>query len=382
MRGHVLPAMGFALALPAACQVASHADDFSVRPSQEPFRGVCNECPPTVEDLRRPDCPTDSSVPDDGEVYTYIWRHMRLGAREEEWTGPNRDAYAVGIDQDCSTRPDGLPALCAPRPLTGALPEEIPWTALPHGIDNSVAQRMFWPLIKKSGGMIDFETQMTQSVDQGGSTIGLVLTEWNGTDDDPQVDARFFSVAGISPDNGGPPRWDGTDRWDVATGGPDPDFPGLNIPDVAFKSDRAYVARGVLVVDLSHLGVSSMVLMNKGARLEVQLHDLVVIAELTKEALLPVIGTGKWYYEDMVRSQDAFADFLSGCNPTIRNVLDPLLPDLIAGAMDLRIDDEAPIDAPCEAMSVGYGADAYRALVGGYRPPTALPGCEGTEGQE
>ena len=370
------------LALTCGCQVASHADDFSVRESREPFQGVCNACPPSELDIRRPPCPVDSSEPDDGNVYTYVWRHMRLGAREEEWSGPNSEAYDIGLDLDCSTRPSGLPARCTPRELTGALPEEIPWTPLPHGIDNAAAQRVFSPLIKKSGGLIDFEAQMSESVDAGGSTIGVTLTQWNGTANDPRVNARMFSIVGISPDNGGPPRWDGNDLWDVATGGPDPDFPGLNIPDVTFKTNAAYVANGVLVADLSHLGVSSMVLMNKGARLEVQLHDLLVLANVTTESLTPVIGVGKWFYEDMSRSQDEFADFLSGCNPGIRSILDPLLPDLIAGAMDLPTNDDAPIDAPCEAMSVGYGADAFPARVGGYRSPSALPGCGSAEGED
>lgn len=363
----------------AGCQVASHAGDFSVR-EDTPYRGLCNACPPTQQDIRRPPCPVDSSDPDDGEVYTFIWRRMRLGSKEEEWTGPNASDYEIGMDLDCSTRPDGLPALCAPRELSGALPEEIPWTPLPHGIDNSVAQRLFHPLIKKSGGLIDFEKQMSESVDKGGSTIGVTITSWNGTPNDPRVNARMFSVVGISVENGGPPRWDGHDVWDVAAGGPDPDFPGLDIPDVTFKTDRAYVAGGVLVADLSHLGVSSMVLMNKGARLEVQLHDLLVMATIDKSALTPVIGVGKWYFEDMSQARSAFADFLSGCNPAIRGVLDPLLPDLIAGAMDLPTSHLAPVDAPCAAMSVGYGADAFPGRIGGYRTPSALPGCPPSDG--
>ncbi len=363
----------------AGCQVASHANDFSVR-SETAFVGMCNACPETQEDLRRPPCPVDSTAPDDAEVHTFIWRSMLLGAKQEEWTGPNADAYAVGIDLDCSTRPLGVPALCAPRELTGALPEEVPWVALPHGIDNSAAQRIFGPLIKKSGGLIDFEGQMSDSIDKGGSTIGVTVTRWNGTPNDPQVNARMFSVLGISASNGGPPRWDGNDLWDASAGGPDPDFPEHDIPDVTFKTNKAYVANGVLVADLSHLGVSSMVLMNKGARLEVQLHDLLVMATLDKAGLHPVIGVGKWYYEDMSRSQDAFGDFLAGCNPGIRSLLDPLLPDLIAGAMDLPVEESSPADAPCNAMSVGYGAHAFPAKVGGYRSPSALPGCDETGG--
>jgi hypothetical protein len=82
----------------------------------------------------------------------------------------------------------------------------------------------------------------------------------------------------------------------------------------------------------------------------------------------------------MSQARSAFADFLSGCSPTIRGILDPLLPDLIAGAMDLPTAKDAPVDSPCTAMSVGYGADAFPGKIGGYRTPSALPGCQPSDG--
>ena len=363
------------LSFAASCERITHSADFSLL-EVEPYYGICNACPASSEDLRHPPCPVASDAPDLDEVFPYVWRTYHLGFNPADWTGSTRDAFVLGLDLDCSGRqPDGFPVRCQPRRLADGGKGE-PWVPLPHGIDNALAQRIFGPLYVMTqalGVEADLEGGINKSIAAGGSTVMIAVERWNGTPNDPIVNARIVSVAGISDENGGPPRWDGNDLWNALSDGPDQDSPG-KVPNTTFKSDHAYVANGILVLDLGFLGTADLTAVNQGARLDMPIRDLVVVGDITRDALRNISIVGRWSYSDMKRATLDIADFLSGCNPAQRAYLLSVWPSLMETAPDLPLGPEPTPDEPCEAMSVGYGADAVRARVGGYVPVSSLPG--------
>lgn len=373
-RALVLP-MALPLLLASACESITHSDDFAVLDTV-PFHGVCNACPADATDLRRPPCPNPSSAPDLNEMFVYIFKEYRLGFDKLQWTGATAGAFNLGIDMDCSTRPDGgRPVLCEARALPDGATGE-PWVAMPHGIDNAFSQRLFAPLYDKAlalGSQVNLQQGINDQIAAGKGSVMVVVEHWNGTFDDPRVTARIVAVAGISDSNGGPPRWDGVDRWDPLSDGPDPDS-AFGAPNTAFKSVDAYVANGVLVLDLASQGIAATTVINNGARLDMPIRDFLVIGDLRENELRNISVSGRWGYSDMVRAKVDVANFLSGCEPVARAFVLSVWPNLVEVAPDLPLGHDATPGEPCEAISVGYGGHAVRARVGEFRPVSALPG--------
>src|SRR5438270_6362452 len=88
------------------CECLTSASEYRV------FQGLCDECPSSADDLRRPPCPppSPSDRPDGGDSqhWMFAWRHLSLGGA---FDGGD---YSDGYDQDCSVRaPHGEPVLCA-----------------------------------------------------------------------------------------------------------------------------------------------------------------------------------------------------------------------------------------------------------------------------
>jgi len=317
----------------------------------------------------------DSDAPDLPELFVYVWRYYELGFDPEQWTGADAEDFDLGYDLDCSTRlPSGRPGLCRPRTnLEGS--EGSPWIPLPHGIDNALSQRVLGPLYEeaaKLGQNAALDEDINESIAQGGSTIIIAVERWNGTPNDPRVTARIVTVTGISEANGGAPRWDGNDLWNVLSDGPDPESP-FGAPYTSFKSDDAYVARGKLVLELGFLGVADLTVVNAGARLDVPIHGFAAVGDITADALRNISVVGLWAYSDIIRTIPDIADFLSGCDPLKRAFLMEYFSNLVAVAPDMPLDEPNPYQL-CDAVSVGYGAEAFRAKVGGYRPVSSLPG--------
>ncbi len=356
------------------CERLTHAADYEVLvPSA--YEGACNVCP-SEPGLRHPPCPVSSDVSDRFELFVYVWRYYELGFDPQAWLGPEADAFDLGYDLDCSSRlPTGRPVMCLPRTLPNAS-EGAPWIPLPHGIDNALSQRILGPLFLKAkalGQEAALDDGINEAIGRGGSTVMIAVENWNGTPNDPKVTARIVSVAGISEANGGPPRWDGEDLWDALSDGEDPES-ALGSPNTTFKSDHAYVSQGTLVLDLRLLGVADLTVVSQGARLDIPLHDLVVVGDITQTELRNISVVGRWAHSDMLRAIPDIADFLSGCDPLKRSYVMSVFPELAETASDLPLGREKTPGQPCAAMSVGYGAEGFRARLGGYRPLSSLPG--------
>jgi hypothetical protein len=155
---------------------------------------------------------------------------------------------------------------------------------------------------------------------------------------------------------------------------PDPEFPNANIPLTDEKTKKAYVSNGVLYADYSDLGGAQLTILNNGARVTVILHHFYYTARITDTTLTGATAVGRWYLDDYENSASDAADYLSGCDPLARAVLNQNLPALGYAAADLAVDPSRGPGAPCDAISTSYQADGVRAIVDGYRPVDSVPG--------
>lgn len=369
-----------------ACEDIAHVSDFHLDPSVS-YRGACNACPVDAgAGLRHPPCPpsSDGEAPDDGHVYVYAWRRLRLGYSDVAGheTDPAYYDDNVGFDEDCSERtPKGLPVECAAQSPETAL---VPWAPGPHGIDNALMQRVFGYL-QKLGTMNHLQPidqEISGHFEVGDASVLDIVYNWNGTPNDSKVSFRVSSTLGTV--GGVKPQWNGTDEWIAADQQCDekldphcdPSREEFQIPDETFATDDAYVANGMLVADMGFLRPFNAEIVNNGASLEVSIYDFLFTGRITNDEIAYGITTGEWSVADIQQTGSDFANFLSGCNPLVTDFLCGLLPKLVTQAADMSLDPTpSSRSKPCDALSIGYGADAYRARIGRYVPVSAAAGC-------
>ncbi len=398
MRRGIVAVGAFALVIvgSAACEKITHFDEFAVNtppgedagpeasgPDATPADEICRRCPNTSPDLRHPPCPTDSTAPDDGQIYVYAWRALRLGVNKDPMLTLDPAGYdqKVGYDLDCSDRaPTGLPAKCAAI-IPDAGPEaETPWKLYPHGIDNALAQRFLGPLylgaLKVDSTTEPLDITFSRQLNDGKGSILTIVYNWNGTPDDRKVSVRIvsaFRLAGADVDPNKVPKWDGTDQWIAATDRADPDLGNEQIPQVNSKTDDAYIANGVLVTDYSFLKPLYNHIVNGGVAVYVPLYDMHMVANITKEKLDYQQFFGRWPLEDFRMSNDSIAAFLAACDAVKLFALKRALPGLSASAADILLDDKLPATTPCDALTVTWAADAVRGTIGGYQAFSSAP---------
>jgi hypothetical protein len=348
----------------------THAGDYAIDDTP-PYVGLCNECVAGGKDLRHAPCPPSAGAADKSEPFVYAARAMHFG-KPADWKGPNADAFRLGYDLDCSDRPQGTPVLCKPRPLEG--PNAVPWQPMPHGIDNTLVQRIFTPLYEQAeafGMAFDVDATYSANMEQGRNGIVVIVDHWNGAGDDPAVFVNVYSSPGLSEDNG-PPRWDGTDTWDNYTteGGLDTKY---------FKVDRAegYVAGGVLVADYRKRGDVSLRFGTLEASFRLFVHDLFLVGAITPDRIDYLTLTA---VADLATTLDAVPDLarvLGACNEQAEAYLNVVLVDLLTGAADMPSSSGKPADSLCDAISFSWAFDAQKAKIGGERAdsPVVDGGC-------
>lgn len=343
-----------------ACEVFTHADDYAVNAT--PYSGWCNECPATNEDLRHPPCPSSDGVDgDDGQQHVYATRALHFG-HPSDWQGANASSFHLGYDLDCSSRPDGVPVLCAPIAVDGG--PHLPWQSLPHGIDNSLMQRIFAPLYdlaKKAGRDIDLDAEYSAQQNSGELGLLVLVRGWNGGADDANVVVDITSSPGISPDNG-PPRWNGTDRWDRYD-----DIPGMQTRYYSISNMPCYVASGQLVCDYRFAGDVSLRFGSPSLSFRLLVHDVTFAGTIDADHLDYFTMNARADLASAYDEIDETAQVLSGCDPVGEAYLESTLGDLLAGAADLPSSVGAPVDQTCDSVSFSWALDAQKALLGGYR---------------
>lgn len=385
MKVRLLAVVALAAAASFACEGITHLSSFKIEnpdaqdAATAPYQGLCNRCVGSAADLRHPPCPTPSDAVDTDEVYVYAWRRLRLGVNPDPNLTMSPASYDpnVGYDLDCSDRqPLGLPTRCQMQVPDGG---GIAWQVFPRGIDNALTQRVLGPLNVGSARanpttFKPLDQIFTEQLEAGHGSVLTVVYHWNGTPDDPRVSVRIVSGLGVV--GGAAPRWDGTDKWIAATASADPDQPSSQVPQVNSRTDDAYVAGGVLVVDYSFLKPLYNNIVNNGATLQVPLYDFHMVANITPERLDYAQAFGRWRLDDFLGKLDALADFLSGCDNATRYALKRKLPELALGAADLPLDDSEPATSPCAAISATWAADAVRASIGDYKSfSSGTSGC-------
>lgn len=343
----------------AACELLTHATDYAVAP---PYQGICNVCPDPKEDLRHVPCPTTNAADgDDGTAHVYAARRLHFG-KPSEWKGPGAASFRLGFDQDCSARPNGLPVLCTAVTPDGGAP--LPWVALPHGIDDSLLQRIFTPLYEAAAAAgQNFDLDATYSANEEAGKLGLLVTieGWNGTPDDAHVTMTLQSSPGVTPSSA-PPLWNGDDPWDVY-----PDTPELTREILKVVQADGYVAGGVLVVDYRSRGDVSARFGVPGQTFRILLHEVVFSGTLTNDRLDELTMSARADVASAYESITDTAKFLGGCNPAAIAYLEQKLPALLVGAADMPSSPNAPKEQACDSVSFAWALDAERARLGGTR---------------
>ncbi len=356
MRLAGIVALGGAAAAIAACELITRSSAYG------PYQGVCNACANPAADLRRPPCPPnvppDDAIADGGPIHVYAWHTFSIGGDPATVHDP---AYDVGYDQDCSTRADGgRPAWCVPysQPPDDAILGG-PWWPLPHGVDNSLGQRVVAPLIafgNSIGVAIDIDGTVTRSLQAGTFGEVVVVEGWNGTPDDADVTVSFIGSQGTG---GVPPTWQGNDVW-IA-----------NAPVGTYLKFPGYVTGGVLVVDTRSVGEDDLTVTlpdRNGNPVSFQLAGRLTVraATLTPEAMT-LVSYGRWNLTDALAQVSTLVGFWAGSpddgGNAVAGILQSNLPDLFRAAADLPLGEASTPGGRCAALSLAFRTEALPALV-------------------
>jgi hypothetical protein len=347
--------------LVASCTATTHADDYeTVEPP--PDERLCAQCA-SRPDLSHPPCPPESLVPQGDQVVLFAMQALDLGARSSGWTA----GYRVGLDQDCSDRPEKRPVQCEPRNLM------TQFDRLSNGIDNALATQVFFPIIQSEG--LNPQTLINQSLEIGYGGVLLVIDGWNGLPDDDQVGVRMLpmrSTVGMRP-----PTWDGADRWVAFSDRFDPDLPGKRVPDTDNKTPDAYVTDGTLVWDARAVPAFLLPFGAGGALVDVRLSNVVLTGELKSDQqprrLVNAVLAGVWSAFLASRNAVRLAEIMGQCDVDEVKRLTPEIEDLIAEAPDMLLPTSQGA-ATCDAISVGFlGSWVEIDEVAELEPVSAIP---------
>jgi len=354
-------------ASPQACAGLTHADDFEVA-ALAPDDRVCAACA-SRPDLRHPPCGPSSSSTGQDRVAVFAMRALDLGIRASGWSA----GYLVGFDQDCSDRPNALPASCTPRTTQG-------WVSLDQGVDNALATQVFFPLREVSGS--DVQPRVNASLEAGGGSLLLILDSWNGELDDSQVGVRL--VAGTRVVNGDGrtrPSWQGDDEWEVYADRGDPGVPEGTVPDARAKSMNAYVSGGVLVWDARAIQPFQALFTVGNANVEFGLENVVVFGEIatyeTPQKLINTVLGGVWSAFLASRNAISLAQIATDCDACAAQDASPILETLLKAAPDMLL--PASKAGGCDAISVGFLGSYVEVLrVASIVPMGSIPpSCQG-----
>jgi hypothetical protein len=362
-------ALGTLGATMSACELLTHPSDYAID-AGVPYDGFCNVCPESGADLLHPPCPNGGDG-DDGETYVFAQRSVRFG-RPGDWTGEDAASFDVGFDLDCSERPEGEPVLCAPVTPDAGTP--VPWKPMPHGIDNALVQRIFGPLYEtaaNAGQDLDLDAEYSKNAEAGKLGLLVVVEGWNGEADDAHVVMSIHSSPGVSEGNG-PPRWDGTDRWDRFS-----DLPGTATSFFTIERAEGYVSGGSLVVDYRSRGDVSFRFGSPARSVRLFLHDVVFAAKLTRDALRPMTMVARADVSGAYEEIPDIARVLGACDPLAETFLLASLPSLLIGAADMPSELGARPESSCDSISFGWTFEAQKARMGGHRAASGEPdaGC-------
>lgn len=299
-----------------------------------------------------PDPPGGS---DDGVNNTFV---IAIHSVDMGEGAPNPPGY--DLDHQCTCFHDAGPT-CVPRVGTSC--------DAPDGVDNAAAKLINLVATATGGGAFG-SSFFSAKANEGGWSLLLQISGYNGMPDDPQVEVALFASPGMG---GATPAWNGTDAWPVSAAS----VTNGDITQPLYKSAGAYVANNVLVaaapaVDLTISGANE--------RITIRLTAGVITGTLES------LGTGWRIADGIIAARWYEPDIFAALSSYRSNSGSPLCTDApiayntakatICNSLDILKDASLPKSLPCDSLSMGIGFKADPALLGPVTMPAApTPGC-------
>ena len=253
--------------------------------------------------------------------------------RDIGWDLDGVDTDSLGAFHPCT--PPGAPA----PPLDGN-----------EGVDNAFGDSILSQIVMFNSA---FEANARQEMEQG-EAILIVLRNWNGEDDDPQVDATMIQALGVNRADSNPlPQWDGDDRWiqaDTSFVGGDPDTPQI-------ANDNAYVRNRMLVFQMPDRRAITLPWVNDN-RFDLYLIDARITATISADGtrLERVWLTGRYPQVELAAAWE-----IAGlCPGTVSRTL---IDNLLLEELDIRdpVGSGTGPSVECNAISLALELTGYLA---------------------
>jgi hypothetical protein len=330
------------------------------------------------EHARWPDPPSAEDSGADDVEFVVAFRSVSYGEGDVE---PD-SAVGYDLDDRCTCQGEG-PSCAGPETTE---PYECDG---PAGRDNAIAQ-LFDAI---QGIYPDYTSEAaTQDIAEGGWTVLVRVREYNGQPNDARVVVAVYPSSGLDKDpchpEDEPPRWNGADRWPVASfsvqgpagsggsggagsasggaagaGGLDCEgASGYDVDAPIYVDENAYVADSVLVASMPRTGISftgdggdRTIILQAGflsAKIELEAGDWVL-----RDGTI----TGRWALTDLL-------GFIGKLRPAddalcIGHPVYELMRGIVCRYPDITADVAAPT-APCDALSAAIAFDADPAELG------------------
>jgi hypothetical protein len=313
------------------------------------------------------------SVPDQSSSLQLVFAIRSINFGEATPGGVQQAARAVGFDLDRTCTGQGQGDSCVKPPWAQASSADGP-----EGRDNAFAKLV----AELAMSIPNFgSASVNQSVSDGGPTVLLRLTEYEGGQNDPYVRLDVLYTAALGAHGGHTrPEFDLRDAWPVT----DTSLEGGDLMNPRYRSSHAYVVDGVLVARLPALVIRLHVPLtqSRSVVLDLRMQD----AWLTAKLDIPLSGyemsdgvlAGRIEVTDLLAQLSRFPDPLDASlqTPLCINPLSyPVLRKLICDHVDIAMITETK----CRALSFGMQFQTAKARTGGvYTVETSPPPCPQT----
>jgi hypothetical protein len=300
--------------------------------------------------------------------------------------GPDAGIPPFGYDLDDTCTCPGPPSCLQPLQPNGSPASKI--CDDDQGRDHTSIP--LFQLLQLLGGPAAMGiNQIDQGLTAGQYGLLLVISDYNGKQDDSRVRVDFYVSNGLKRDADGgipTPKLDGTDLWTI-----DPQsLPG---GQPAFSDDSAYVTGGAVVAHMSQLPIAFGDRSFLGGA-TMQLFGAVIVGELQAQTIADS-GTGgfgfalsggtiagRWPTSQILSTLATIPEeggFLCGSDPAYKlnyNIVKGVVCQVADIAKVQSEDNTTPL-APCDAISVGMEFTAVPAQVGPILGvPPAPSGCQ------
>lgn len=298
--------------------------------------------------------PRPSGSDTGGPDVVFGLREVVLDQRGGVWAD-----VALDLDDACTT--ERVTATCEP-PDGGIVQVDGP-----DGVDNAGGDELFSLLFESEP---DVEREARENQAEGDGAVLLHLAGWNGTGDDPRVEAFLAqSVYGV-PDGGvrgDPLAWDGTDALFVS----EDDFLDGDRAQPLIVDDAAYVSGGQLVMSIPDGRPIYFPWSANLLELTVTGGVLTGTLDAGGSRIDDVTITGRWSVLEVGEALTRMGICPGSTSRVAAN-------RLVRMTADIRSDESTDgLGATCDALSIAVQLDGQRVQLGGVVPiepdPPACP---------